>query len=360
MKYAFAILLCIHGLIHLMGFVKAFYLTDINKQVLGISKPIGSIWLIVFLLFVISASQFLTHKKWFYIAFAAAFVSQILIIMTWKEAKYGTIINVIVFLVSMSAYGNYRFDKMVADETKAILAKKSDSNTRIITKQDIEKLPEIVKHWLQRSHVLGKEKVYSVSLTQKGDMRTKPHNKWMSFDATQYFNIDDPSFVWDTTVKVMPLITMVGRDKFRNGEGEMLIKFAGIIPIVNVSKNNKINSGTMVRYLSELSWFPQAAINEYITWEAINATSAKATFTYQDQSVSGTFLFTEEGDVMAFETQRYYGGTEDSTLEHWRVETNSYKTFDGIKIPNKSTVTWQLEAGDFHWLTVEIMDITYK
>ena len=63
MRYAFAILLALHGLIHLMGFVKSFYLTDINKQVLGISKPIGSFWLIVFILFVILSSQFLTHKK---------------------------------------------------------------------------------------------------------------------------------------------------------------------------------------------------------------------------------------------------------------------------------------------------------
>ena len=124
MKYAFAILLYIHGLIHLMGFIKAFYLTDIYKQVLGISKPIGSIWLIVFLLFVISSSQFLTHKKWFYIAFIAVFMSQILFIMTWKEAKYGTIINIIIFLVTVSDYRNHRSEKTVQNEPKAIEAEK--------------------------------------------------------------------------------------------------------------------------------------------------------------------------------------------------------------------------------------------
>ena len=128
MRYAFVIVLALHGLIHLIGFVKAFFLTDIYKQVLGISKPIGSIWLIAFILFVISASQFLTHKKWFYIAVVAVFVSQVLIILAWKEAKYGTIINVIIFLVSISAYGNHRFEKMVHNETKASEADTLDSN----------------------------------------------------------------------------------------------------------------------------------------------------------------------------------------------------------------------------------------
>jgi len=360
MKYTFAILLCIHGLIHLMGFVKAFYLTDINMQVLGLSKPMGSLWLIVFILFVISASQLLTQKKWFYIVFVTVFISQFLIILVWQEAKYGTIINIIILLASMSAFGNHRFDKMVEAETKAIIIEKIDSETKIITEADLKKLPEIVKLWLQRSHVVGNERVYSVSLIQQGHMRTKPDSKWMPFRATQYFNVDDPSFVWYTSVNTMPLMSMVGRDKFWNGEGEMLIKLAGLIPVVNVSNNEKINSGTMLRYLSELCWFPQAVINDYIEWEPMSSTSAKATFTYKNQSVFGTFSFTEEGDVMAFEAQRYYGGTEDSKLENWRVETSSFKKFDGIRIPNQCKVIWQLEEGDFHWLSLEIIDIAYN
>lgn len=66
LKYVFGFVLLIHGLIHLRDFINAFYSTEINQPTLGISKPIGSVWLIVFILFVVSASQFLTHKKWYY------------------------------------------------------------------------------------------------------------------------------------------------------------------------------------------------------------------------------------------------------------------------------------------------------
>jgi len=111
MKLTFGVLLIIHGIIHLIGFAKTFYFTEVNKQVLGIPKPIGALWLVVFILFIVSASLFFNKKKWFYLAFIAVFCSQILIIMVWKGAKFGTIANVIILLVSLSAFVNHRLKK---------------------------------------------------------------------------------------------------------------------------------------------------------------------------------------------------------------------------------------------------------
>jgi hypothetical protein len=96
-----------------MGFVKAYFSTEINKQILGISKPVGALWLLSFMLFIAVSATFLNNKKWFYIAFVAVCVSQILIIMAWKEAKFGTIINIIILLVAISAFVNNQFHKMV-------------------------------------------------------------------------------------------------------------------------------------------------------------------------------------------------------------------------------------------------------
>lgn len=360
MKYLFTIVLGLHGLIHLMGFVNAFYTTDINMQVLGISKPIGALWLIVCVLFIIASSQFFTGKNWFYIALIAVIISQFLILLFWKETKFGTILNVIILMVSLSKYSRHRFEKMVQKESKEILLKSVDSNSRIITKNDINNLPEIVQLWLTNSGVLDKKTITSVKLKQQGRMLIKPNGKWMPFEATQYFNVQNPSFVWSTTVQYMPFLNMIGRDKLLNGEGEMLIKLEGLIPVVNESDNDKINSGTMIRFLSEICWFPTAAINDYIVWENINETSAKATFTFNDQSVSGVFRFTRFGELISFEADRYYGGGKTATLEKWFVETLSFKEFSGLKIPNKSKVTWKLAEGDFHWLTVQIKHIDYN
>lgn len=360
MKYVFGFFMLVHASIHLMGFGKGFYVTDIKQQVLGISKPIGLLWLIACVLFMVSLVLYITSKKWFYIAFLATILSQFLIITAWQDAKFGTIANVIILLVSLSALGNDMFQHMVNKEIVKLYSRDRKQNSQTITKNDIETLPHIVGKWLNTSGVLGREKSENVYLEQKGLMRTTPNGKWMSFDAKQCFNINNVSFIWSVTVNAMPMINLVGRDKLVDGEGEMLIKLAGLIPVVNEKKNLKINSGAMIRFLSEMCWFPSAALSDYISWKELDGNRAKATLTWKAKSVSGVFSFTEEGSLLSFEANRYYGGGIDAKEEKWFVQIEDYETFSGIKIPNKSKVIWKFETGDFYWLKLEITDIKFN
>ena len=361
MKFVFVILVIVHALIHVMGFVKAFQLGEINQLTQSISKPIGIIWLVTALLFLLSTVLFALKKEWWFIvALVAVVLSQVLIILFWKDAKFGTVANVIITLITISAFGNYQFMKAVKKEHVQILQNIQIENLPIISENDISHLPEIVQKWMHNSGVIGKEKVVSVYLKQIGEMRTKPESKWMTFTAAQYFNVEDPAFVWTTKVDAMPMIKMIGRDKLYNGEGEMLIKLASLIPVVNECQNTKINQGAMVRFLAETCWFPSAALNDNIAWKTISDTSAEATLTIHDSSVSGVFTYSTNGDLVSFEALRYYGGENDSKPEKWFVKMNSYKVFNGIKIPNKSTVTWKLKEGDFNWLNLEITDLEFN
>lgn len=355
MKFILGSILLLHAFIHSMGFVKAFQLTQC------ISKPIGMLWLFIALLFVFSVVLFLLKKEWWFIIVLIAIItSQVLIIIFWKDARYGTFVNIITLLVSISGYGNYQFNKMVQIESKQILQNSQVEKPPVISKEDANHLPEIVQKWMKNSGIIGKEKVVSVRLQQTGKMRTKPGSKWMSFTENQHFNVDDTAFIWTTKVDAMPIIKMVGRDKLYKGEGHMLIKLASLFPVVDEGKNDKINQGAMIRFLAEICWFPSAALNDYIFWETVDDTSAKATLTINNKSVSGVFTFFNKGDLVSFEAQRYYGGKNDSQLEKWLVKMDSYKVFNGIKTPNKSNVTWKLKEGDFNWLNVEIIELEFN
>lgn len=105
MKYLFSFLMLGHGLIHLMGFAKAFALANIPSLSKHISKPIGLLWLLATLLFIAVITFFLLHKNyWVFFAFAAIILSQILICMYWTDAKAGTVANIIVLLVIISSF----------------------------------------------------------------------------------------------------------------------------------------------------------------------------------------------------------------------------------------------------------------
>ena len=340
MRIVLTFVFVIHGLIHFMGFAKAFDFGNMAQFTKDVGKPLGLIWLLTGALFVVSAILYVMKKDtWPILAIIAVVVSQILIFTVWKDAKFGTIANVIILSVGIIGLGHSQFHKMVQKETEHLLQTVQFKNTVVITANDITHIPEIIQKWMQSSGVIGQDKIVSVRLKQKGEMKTKPKGKWMPFTAEQYFNVENPAFVWTTEVNFIPMVNMTGRDKLTNGEGSMLIKLANVIPVVNEVNNEKLNSAAMVRYLAEMVWFPSAALCDYVHWEAINANSVKATFTFNGKAVSGIYTFSDEGNFKSFEADRYYGGGKDATLETWSIKAEGYKDFKGFKIPNKCSVT---------------------
>lgn len=111
MKYFYGLLLIFHGFLHLIGFVKAFFSTEIFSELLSISKTMGVLWLLTFLLFTYASSEFLNNKKWIHLIIIAVCLSQYLIIMDWKDAKFGTILNIIVLAVAIIGYNIKRHFK---------------------------------------------------------------------------------------------------------------------------------------------------------------------------------------------------------------------------------------------------------
>ena len=348
MRFFLIALMLLHGSFHVMGFLKAYGLANIHELTQLISKPVGLVWLLISILFITTGLLILLKIEWWsFVGLLTVILSQILIFFFWKDAKFGTIANIIILIAGLIGYGEFQFNRMVRSESQEISRNLNLEHPNHIKIDDIRHLPTIVQKWLISSGVLEKERVIAVRLSQKGEMKTSPGGKWMPFTAKQYFNCLDPSFVWHTRVRPLPLAFMDGRDKLVHGEGQMLIKLFSLIPVVNEGNNEKINAAIMQRFLAEICWLPTVAIYDYIEWIAMDENSVKA-------------IFSTEGKMLSFETNRYYSGSEDAALEKWLIEMVENKEFNGTKVPYKCKITWKLKEGDFHWMNLEITDLEYN
>ena len=361
LRFVFIAILLLHGLIHLLGFVKGFKLAEVSQLMMPISKARGILWMLSFLLLLTAAALFAGRNNWWWVfGIAGAVLSQVLIFGTWQDAKFGTIANLIVLLVGIKSFALWRFDGMVQTEVKQMFQAATVADTGIVTVENIAHLPPAVQKWLTQSGVVGKEKCTAVRLRQKVEMKMKPEQTdWVKAEAQQYFTLNEPSFVWQVSIQMMRFMEVVGRDKFMDGKGQMLIKPFGLVSIVNAA-DGKIDQGTLQRYLAEIVWFPSAALSSYITWEAIDSVSAKATMSYKGTTGSGIFYFDPEGQFDKFVTQRYMGSGAEAVLHDWVITTQETRNLNGIKIPVKLEVTWKLEEGDFNWLKLEITEIEYN
>lgn len=361
MRIAFLLLILIHGLIHILGFVKGFGLKEVKELTLTLSKPIGLVWLSAGILVILYGILQLANTKYAWLfGFIAVAVSQTLIILFWKDAKFGTLPNIAMLLVSLMTYGNYSFNQLTNGETSNILRQGHVSKERVISEADLKELPKPVKNWLRRSGVIGKPYIILGKVTQKAQMKLKPAQKdWYNAEAVQYSTVDVPAFIWTVDVKMNSMINFKGRDKFKDGKGEMLVTLNSLIPIVD-EKGDKLSESSLQRYLGEMVWFPSLALSPHITWSEENDSSATATLDYKGTKGNGTFYFNPEGDFIKFSTWRYKGNGPDATKYKWVLLVAEHKIVEGIKIPSKMTATWELEKEDWTWLKLEIMDIRYN
>jgi hypothetical protein len=103
----FGLLLVVHGLIHLLGFVKAFRLADLPQLTQPISPLYGVLWLSAGVLFVCTAIALAVWPRWWWITSALAVaISTIAILPSWQDAKVGAYVNAVVVIATIVRYAS--------------------------------------------------------------------------------------------------------------------------------------------------------------------------------------------------------------------------------------------------------------
>ncbi|SKB41994.1 hypothetical protein SAMN05660903_00593 [Salegentibacter salinarum] len=361
MRIALIILIGIHGIIHLFGFFKGFGIAEFSAISQPISKTYGIFWFLTFLLFALTVILVLVHSNYWWVSgFLAVLLSQVLIFNYWSDARYGTIVNLIILLAAMIAFSNFNFKNLIKGERIALFENSQLKTREIVTEEALQDLPQIAQKWLTNSGMIGKPLISNVHLVQELQLKLKPEQtSWNNGTAEQYFTIQPPAFNWNINTKMNSMLSVVGRDKFEDGKGEMTIKLLSLIPVVNAKNDEKVDQATLERYLAEIVWFPSAALSPYIEWEPINEYSARATMEYKGTKGSGEFHFEEQGVFKKFVAMRYQNAN-DTKPTKWTVTATKTEEMNGIKIPVECEASWELESGPWTWLKLKIKEIQYN
>lgn len=277
----------------------------------------------------------------------------------WLTVTLLIVVIFILLIITAAIIANFLFNRKAEKEAAQLLNSHAETKHEIVRKEDLAGLPAPVQKWLEYAKIVGKEKIATVRLKQKGYMRTTEDGKWMPVEAEQYFRVEEPGFIWKANVKMSPLLSLTGLDQYYDGKGRMSIKLLSFIPVVD-AKGPEMDESTMLRYLAEMPWFPTAALSSYIKWEPIDAKSAKAIMSYKGVTASTLFTFNEQGDIVNSIAKRYKETNGKFVKEDWGGENKGYREFNGIRIPSKSDIIWYNKTGNFNWFQVEITEIEYN
>lgn len=195
----------------------------------------------------------------------------------------------ILLAITIVGIGRALFERRIDEEVVALLAASGTAEPEVVTEDDLRALPEPVQRWLGWALIVGKPIPATVRLTQEGRFRQGEGQPWMPFTAEEVFATDPPGFVWKTTMRTAPGLSIVGRDAYVAGRGSIDMRLLGLVPVAQASGPG-LDQDALLRYLNETLWFPAAALSPFISWEPIDANSARATMRYADVTGEATFV----------------------------------------------------------------------
>jgi hypothetical protein len=360
MRYFLFFVLLLHGLIHLLGFAKAFSLAPVEQLQLPISKSSGLLWLIASLLLVLTAIlQFRDSSSWPLWAFGAIVISQFLILLSWQDAKWGTIANLIILGAAVVVYSGNRFEKSFLQDVREQLSQ-ATSPSELLTIADVAHLPTPVQRYLEYAGTIGQPKVHNMVVTFQGRMRSKDQD-WFHFTSQQFNDFSNPArlFFMKANVKGLPTY---GYHAYRNQQASMRIKILSLVPVVDLGTEELFRTETVTFFNDMCLLAPAALIDPRIQWEPIDSASCRAIFTNQETSITATLHFDEEGKLINFKSSDRKEINVDEYLP-FSTPVSSYQSFgatDQFRLIGDGQAVWHYPDGAFAYGEFHTVEVRYN
>jgi hypothetical protein len=157
---------------------------------------------------------------------------------------------------------------------------------------------------------------------------------------------DPPGFVWWGRLPLGAALWIDARDRCLGGKGGMRVSLESSITLFDRS-GGEIDQGSMLRLLSDLVLLPWVLRDErYVSWEAIDARSARATLRVGSTAVTGVFAFGADGFPTGFFADRFLDtGSGTPELLPWSGEYDDYREVAGYWVPHRFVGYWH-RAGE--------------
>lgn len=219
---------------------------------------------------------------------------------------------------------------------------------QILRQAAIDHLPDTLQNYLHRCRVIGKPLAQTVWLSQQGRFHLK--GKWVPMRAEQVFSIPQKAFIWKARTGLFRVT-----DEYIAGRGALRVRL-GFIPLAN-STGPEMDQGEILRFLTEMIWFPSAFASAYLSWKTMAPDVLEASISYGEQDAQAQFYFGENGDLEKITARRYREENGTFELGDWEIVGFAYREFDGIRVPYQADVRWQKETGPESYYQFSLTDL---
>ena len=358
-----AALFAFHGLIHLVGFAKAFGLADLPLLVRPISEPVGVLWMVAALLCLAAASAlFRTPRWWWVVGALAVVVSQFVVVMAWSDAMVGTAANLVLLTAVLYGFAARGPLSLRAQYERHLEQVWPWVDQHLVTEADLASLPETVRCYLRRAGVVGRPLVNDFRATFTGRIRSGPDSAWMRFTADQVDILDTPRryYRMDARMKGMPVDVL---HAFDEQGATMRVRLLSVRTIVDAKGADLTRAETVTLFNDICVCAPGALVTADVTWESVDAHRTIGHFTLGANTISAALIFDDAGDLVDFSSDDRAAGSPDGrtfTRLRWTTPVRDHVRLGPARVPTTAETRWHSESGTWTYGEFELTALAYN
>ncbi|WP_422485870.1 DUF6544 family protein [Gudongella sp. DL1XJH-153] len=267
------------------------------------------------------------------------------------------VVIVVMGIISSLNLTNRKYQKLVEDG----LGSESKEEIELINSDDLTEVPELVRKYLNYVGVVGTEKVHNFRIVLDGEMKMKRDAKFSSHSAQQTSFIDQGIRLFYMDL-YMNGIKISGLHHFDNDDARMKIKVLDIFTVVDEYGENMRRAETVTFFNDMVIFAPQTLISKKISWEDINESSVKATFTHNGITIDAMLFFDEEGKLINFISEDRLALENDglNSPVPWSTPISEYQHINGLNLPKYGEAVWHYDDGEFTYITLNVRSIKYN
>jgi len=364
MRLVLALLLTVHGLIHLLGVAKAFGLAALPQLTQPISPPRGWLWLLAAMLCLAAAVALYALPRWWWaVGLVAVAVSTVAIAGSWTDAKAGAVVNVVVAVVAVVAMaidGPWGYRAEYERDARAVLARPRQAPP--LTEADLAPLPPPVQRYLRMSGAVGQPRVWSMRAQMRGRIRSAADARWMPLRAEQVNVFDQPARLFYMTATMFG-VPADGYHRFADGAATMRVKAAGLVPVQRSAGAEMTQAETVTLFNDMCVMAPATLIDPAIRWEAVDDRHARAAFSHAGHTIRAELDFNDAGELVDFRSddrRRSEGDGRTMTAVRWSTPLRDYRQFGAARLMGRGEARWHDPAGEFAYIEFEMEDVRYN
>ncbi|NCF66326.1 MAG: hypothetical protein GWP61_10135 [Chloroflexi bacterium] len=353
--YILALLVIVHGAIHLMGFVAYWPLAEmkelpyktmllVGRWDVGVSgmRVYSLLWLATAVLFIAAAIGLILRQEWWWpLMWAAVLLSLLVCILDWQNAFRGAIISGVILVVLFLLLG-----LRIQPAPLAAYPGRPETVETLPVPGD---LPAPVARYYET--VMGDEMplIETAVLSGRGTLRfngiTFPAQFRLLHDVGH-----DYRQIFTATYFGRPLMT--ADETYIDGHAVLNT------PVGVIENDPQVDSAANLALWGLAMMMPSAYLTDSrVRWEAVDQQSARLIIPDGAEEDNFTVTFDPDtGLIAGMDTMRYFDVQQGKKA--WHLEGHEWQQVQGVLIPTKWTVTWLDEGSP--WLVGTVEDVLYN